>query len=537
MDGDSQSFPIQLAGGGFGTDVTPSGFFAPVNKSQIDTLLEAWKLDRARIKSVSEMAGEFLGGMLTHFMRGNLEADSRIPESTVAQLFEEEGAAKHLSASYWHRALMMTDVIDHMPQSRRDAWNESIRRMDVPEFTEKNVIPTIVEMLNSRERFLAERVDLIFRELSSSHVTNRPEGFSKRMIIACILSFRSVCYRRAGIIHDLRCVIARFMGRDQPQHRHNHELISRLEKSTGVWHVVDGGALRLRLYKCGTAHIEVHPEIAARLNAVLAYIHPAAIPAEFRTPKRAKKTFAVLQRPIPFSVLDELACCTWQNNQCQFGYQSKKAPRSPAVLAAIEVLETIGGILTDGKGLTVSFDFDAQPVVKELLLTGVVPDARAYQFYPTPDSLADEVVSELAILPADECLEPSAGTGTIASRLPVARTTCVELSKLRCKILEARGFQNVIAADFIEWAEQVRSSGRRWNKIAMNPPFSEGRAKLHLEAALQLLAPGGSLCAVLPASFYRKAAPAGFTFGWKPPRANLFADTTVAVTVLTARRI
>lgn len=78
-----------------------------------------------------------------------------------------------------------------------------------------------------------------------------------------------------------------------------------MAKATGEWHVVDGGALRIRVYKKGTAHLEVHPDMAWRLNHALAHLYPLAIPAQHRQrPARRAKDFPLMQRLLPFEVLD-----------------------------------------------------------------------------------------------------------------------------------------------------------------------------------------------------------------------------------------
>lgn len=74
------------------------------------------------------------------------------------------------------------------------------------------------------------------------------------------------------------------------------------------WWPVDGGAIRIRVYMVGTAHLEIHPEMAWRLNAVLAHLHPMAIPANARQrPAKKAKEWAAIQRPLPAAVLTTLA--------------------------------------------------------------------------------------------------------------------------------------------------------------------------------------------------------------------------------------
>jgi hypothetical protein len=102
-------------------------------------------------------------------------------------------------------------------------------------------------------------------------VTNRPEGFGKRMILARVYNeWGSTEYKTAGYIQDLRIVIARFMGRDEPRWNATDSALLGARRRPGEWFTLDGGALRVRGYLKGTAHLEVHPEMAWRLNCVLA---------------------------------------------------------------------------------------------------------------------------------------------------------------------------------------------------------------------------------------------------------------------------
>ena len=78
--------------------------------------------------------------------------------------------------------------------------------------------------------------------------------------------------------------------------------------------------------------------------------------------------------------------------------------------------------------------------------------------------------------------------------MPTDQTICVEISPLHCRVLEAKGL-TVEQADFIKWAE---ITNQRFDKVVMNPPFSEGRAKAHVESAATLVNMGGRLVAILP---------------------------------------
>src|SRR5262249_46435150 len=157
-------------------------------------------------------------------------------------LFQLDGAIAALNAAYWSKALGLTDVYDYMPQARRDEWNRSIKEHKTPDFTEEAVRPTILQLLASREQFLAERVDGIFRGLAGEHVTNAPEAFGKRMIIAHVLrEYHFVEHRTCGLINDLRCVVAKFMGRDEPRYQSSSAVVEALKSRWGEWVSIDGG--------------------------------------------------------------------------------------------------------------------------------------------------------------------------------------------------------------------------------------------------------------------------------------------------------
>lgn len=545
-------------------------FFAPASTDLVDSLIARYNFDRKRIGEVVEFSkSDACIGVMHYFLNGNATEDrGRISMSTsAAQLFGEEGAIAQLNATYWQEALNLTDVYDAMPQERRNQWNEQIRNPrgvrkhrdakewevpPLPEFEDKTVRATLADLLASRHRFLAERVDGIFRALSGEHVTNSPAAFRQRMIIAYLItSYGTTNHDRVGYINDLRCVIAKFMGRDEPAWNSTSAIVDYARRSRrGEWVVLDAGALRLRAYKCGTAHLEVNPEMAWRLNCVLAHLHPMAIPPEFRTkPKKQPKDFKMMGRPLPFAVIAVLEGMekavrfeentgqdAWRNkyrridipNAMQF-YQGGKEG-SPEREEAARVMAYIGGVRieNDRGGVYFQFDYHPREVIDEIITTGCLPDQRAHQFYPTPASVAEVAIDMAEIGATDKCLEPSAGTGNLADLMPKGRTYCVEISKLHSEILRAKGYQ-VATMDFLEF-----TGG--YDRIVMNPPFSEGRWQAHVEHAAALLNNGGRLVAVVPATARGKFELPGFNMSWSDVMNNEFANTSIAVAVLSAER-
>lgn len=542
-------------------------FFAPTDSDLIDQLLGEYQQLRGQIDQLGSIVDGTLGSVVHYFIEGNC-GDERNRISHVKNMFEVPGAVAALNAAYWSKTLNLTDVLNCMPQKRRDEWAESIRNPagkkssksygstavweiePLPEYTAEAVRPTIQSLLNMRQQFLAERVDGMFRGLSGDHVTNTPEGFGKRMIIARVLtSYDTSEHTTCGLINDLRCVIAKFMGREEPHWNSTSNLVQTLRRNWGEWVAIDGNALKIRLYKKGTAHMEVHPDMAWRLNSILAHLYPLAIPAQFRQkPKRKAKEFAMIEKPLPFAVLNLLASLIdhKEPDGTDFRHQQKwrQVPNAKRfhggtgiVLEQAEaVLQAIGGVRkVAGKGLDYwQFDYDATDVLDLITASGCIPDQKAHQFYPTPAGLAQRVIDLADIGPDDDCCEPEAGQGGLADLMPKEQTTCIEVSPLHCTILRSKG-HTVHEADFLEWAEHAAAASKTFTRIVMNPPFSEGRWLAHLQAAASLVAPQGQITAVLPASAAKIKLP-GFELTFHGPYANEFPGVSVSVVILVAVR-
>lgn len=546
-------------------------FFAPAATDMVHAMVGEYKQARQRVTEVAEFAnGEVCKSVLEYFLEGNSTADrGRISmSSSAAQLFQEDGAVAQLNAAYWSKALALTDVYDAMPQDRRNQWNEQIRNPrgreynrhtgekelpPLPDFEEETVRSTLQGLLASRAKFLAERVDGIFRALSGEHVTNSPAAFGKRMIIGHLVTSYGISdHDRVGYINDLRCVIAKFMGRDEPRWNSTSSVVDRARRERrGEWVTLDGGALRLRCYLKGTAHLEVHPDMAWRLNCVLAHLYPMAIPSEFRQkPKKRPKDFVMMGRPLPFAVIAALEGLedaynfventgqdAWRNKFRRVEIKNALQPRngwgkSVAIDEAERVLAYIGGVKTknDRGGCYFAFEYDPREVLAEIICSGCLPDQKAHQYYPTPENVAQAAIELAQIGPDDECLEPSAGTGGLADFMPKERTLCVEISALHCKVLAAKGYV-ASRADFLSMPSETK-----FDRIVMNPPFSDGRWQAHLDHAAGMLKDGGRLVAILPASAKGKDVLPGLACEWSKVLENEFAGTSVDVVILVAER-
>jgi 16S rRNA G1207 methylase RsmC len=99
---------------------------------------------------------------------------------------------------------------------------------------------------------------------------------------------------------------------------------------------------------------------------------------------------------------------------------------------------------------------------------------------------------------------------------------------LHSEVLRAKG-HDVITMDFLQF-----TGG--YDRIVMNPPFSEGRWQAHVAHAASLLNEGGKLVAIVPSSAANKHVLPGFTIKSTEPLNNEFAGTSVSVVILTIER-
>lgn len=483
----------------------------------------------AYVRGEAAVIGYFLSGAQKERNYSSLSAKT---------LFELDPAIRSLDAKFWQRAMALTDVLDAMDATKRNEWISQVRDHKTPPFERQNVVDTLRALLAQRNHFFTERVSGLFSQLSEEHLTNQPQGFGRRLIVGWIVTnhgkgFFSANSARCNYLHDLRCVIAKFMGRAAPAGNETWRDISRIvdAKQFGEWHLFDGGAFKIRLYMRGTAHLEVHPEIAWRLNRILANKFPNAIPESFRRkPVKVKvqKEYELHHDLLEFETLNALTKGHGSEDGCSLFFVDRPDR------AVIEVLEYLGGQEnTRDKWL---FEYDITTVITELLRTGVLPEKRSHQYYGTQDSLAETAVNWAEIEDKHSVLEPEAGQGGIADHLPKERTTCVEVSSLHCAVLKAKGYKPE-CADFLGWNIQRQYTARKlFDRIVMNPPFSDGRAVRHLKHAAGMLAAKGKLVAILPASLRGKHLVDDLAHEWSEVHQNEFQDTNVAVVLLRLSR-
>lgn len=130
--------------------------------------------------------------------------------------------------------------------------------------------------------------------------------------------------------------------------------------------------------------------------------------------------------------------------------------------------------------------------VKELERAMIGRRNDGLDFFPTPASVADQMIETAGLTDNMRVLEPSAGMGHIADQIRQAgvEPDVVEFSGDRRELLQAKGY-NVVGHDFMDVTDGD------YDRIIMNPPFGDRRDAAHVQHAYSLLKPGGRLVAIM----------------------------------------
>ena len=130
---------------------------------------------------------------------------------------------------------------------------------------------------------------------------------------------------------------------------------------------------------------------------------------------------------------------------------------------------------------------------------------KEFQFFATPDDLADELVSLLDLgekgsIPNFDILEPSAGDGALIKAIHRAHSDTVEIFAIekmdlnRTKLKEIPNVQLSKHDDFTTLLEVFPDS--RFNAIIANPPFSKNQDIDHIRLMYDVLEDGGRMVSI-----------------------------------------
>ena len=460
----------------------------------------------------------------------DLDSQSKRLMSVMGCVFEPSQKVEELEhllkVDFWNTVYQRSNIRDFLDAEKRSEWGyklhvEKSNNADLPDFTLENVTETVKGWYASRESFFMDRVDFVFRSLSKTHVTNQPEGFSKKLIFShgCEMSFGTgynIKWETEEKLFDLECLICILTNRPTPIRSANN---SKKNLALGMKHSFLGDSYQLQVFKTGTIHIWIHPSIAIDLNIWLSKKYPSAIPSQLRT---KTKTFKEYEYKYDALTADDVSVL----ESIISGYGVWKATNEPMN----RFIKFSGCSFEDINKPAREIDKNITKLARLVLRNGY-PNIKDHQFYPTPKSITNELAEYLgsSISTSEmKILEPSAGTGNLAKLFNKEFVTCVEVNSFFVEALKNQGYSDIHNTDFLKF-----KSKEKFDLIVMNPPYSEKRLDQHLEKALSLLASDGELLLIAPTGKLTSIENIAndYTVNIVKNHTNEFEDTTISTSI------
>jgi len=143
-------------------------------------------------------------------------------------------------------------------------------------------------------------------------------------------------------------------------------------------------------------------------------------------------------------------------------------------IAVKKALELIGGKWKGGKVAGFVFNEDPTDLLAQIANGEKRNLKKEFQFFATPDKLADLLVKHANIKKGQAILEPSAGQGAIIKAiqkaLPNHPVDCYELMPVNQTFLEKMDNVNFLGANFLGILQSIK-----YDRIIANPPFTKNR--------------------------------------------------------------
>lgn len=145
------------------------------------------------------------------------------------------------------------------------------------------------------------------------------------------------------------------------------------------------------------------------------------------------------------------------------------------------------------------FDGDPSQKIMDAVSTGQAVDVKkSVEFFETPPAVGHLLIQEASIQPGMKVLEPSGGHGALADLVREVCPDCelhvVEPEKENRRILKEKGHR-LVGSDFMKFKK------KGYDRVVMNPPFSNQQDVDHVLRAYKALAPGGRLVSVMSPSW------------------------------------
>jgi len=169
-------------------------------------------------------------------------------------------------------------------------------------------------------------------------------------------------------------------------------------------------------------------------------------------------------------------------------------------------LNKIGGKWIGGKIQGFKFDFAPRLLLEDIKNGKDINLKKDYQFYATPQKIANEMVEKLELKDNVSILEPSAGRGNLIKSIPNNDTYEVyyfELMPQNLELLEKnlknKEFKKLefLGTDFLEY-----NGNMKFDRIIANPPFSKNQDIIHTKKMFELLNDNGVMVVITSTSWY-----------------------------------
>lgn len=149
----------------------------------------------------------------------------------------------------------------------------------------------------------------------------------------------------------------------------------------------------------------------------------------------------------------------------------------------------------DGRQNGFTFDFNADRVFSILKSGKRCNLQQEFQYFATPDDIADIAVSKFSTLDGSHTiLEPSAGRGSLVKavrrRCPSAIVDCYELMPENVEHLSKVEGAHIVGRDFMDCHD-------KYDRIIANPPFANNQDIDHLYMMYDRLNVGGELSCIV----------------------------------------
>lgn len=158
-------------------------------------------------------------------------------------------------------------------------------------------------------------------------------------------------------------------------------------------------------------------------------------------------------------------------------------------------LELIGGKWKGGKVSGFIFEQDPTELLEQIANGESRNLKKEYQFFATPDDLADYLVELAEIEPTHDVLEPSAGQGAIINAIHRELYSAFTVGAFELMPLN-QTFLNKIVGCRLLGSDFLTECDTSFDRIVANPPFSKNQDIDHIRKMYDQLKDGGRLVSI-----------------------------------------